>query len=107
MKFYSYENVRIYDVLGAVVNLLKYELVKETPKGYWIKPSWDYSDEYKRWVSNNGKNRHAYPTKEEALLNFQRRKEREIFLLKDRLENAQSALYQVPNLNKELEDANN
>lgn len=104
MKFYRYEDVNIADI-GIRVELRKFVLVKETPKGYWICPKWDHRQEYKQWVSSGGKNRKAYPTKEEALLNYQRRKERQINILEARLSSARSGLYQVPRMFKELENA--
>jgi len=102
MKFYRYEDVRIANEIGVRVELREFNLVKETPKGYWICPKWDRKQEYKQWVSANGKNRKAYPTKEEALLNYQRRKERQIKILTSRLSDAQSGLHQIPRMELEL-----
>jgi uncharacterized DUF497 family protein len=96
MNFYRYEDVLYYN-MGVKVNEIRFVLVKETPKGYWIKHTWDNQDEYKKWVSNDGKKRHAYPTKEEALINFKARKNRQIKILSARLENAKNALYYVEN----------
>ena len=63
--------------------LNEYNLHKETPKGYWI----GYGDleSYRsnsRWVSKTGKKRFAYPTKEEALINFIKRNEMRVKILK-------------------------
>lgn len=103
MRFYRYEDVK-YHELGVRVELREFNLVRETPKGYWICPTWDYSQEYQRWVSANGKNRKAYPTKEQALENYQRRKERQIKILEARLNDAKSGLYQVPRMFQELQN---
>lgn len=106
MKFYRYNDV-VYHQIGVKVLLSKYILVKETPKGYWIKPEYDYTDDYKFWVSKDGLNRKAYPTKEQALINFKARKVRQISILKDRLLNAESAKMQTVKIEKELmENAN-
>ena len=93
MKFYRYEN--LYSNIGVRVDLLEFYLIKETAKGYWIKHQWDVKEEYKRWVSKNGKKRFAYPTKEEALYNFKKRKERQIKILQSLLNNTKMALEQV------------
>lgn len=90
MQFYRYKD--ILTTLGVNINLSVFKLVKETDKGYWISPTWDHREEYKKWVSKNGKNRYAYPTKEEALFNFQKRKERQIKILEAKLITARSAL---------------
>jgi hypothetical protein len=101
MKFYRYENVNVYN-LGVQVELRKYRLLKETPKGYWITYySIGFSGD-KRWVSKNGKNRFAYPTKEEAIFNFKMRKKRQISILENRLFDAKIALNKI----EEIENAN-
>jgi len=64
------------------VELREYNLWKETPKGYWI----GYGNPKKlddggRWVSKTARKRFAYPTKEEALVNFIKRNERRVKIL--------------------------
>lgn len=86
MKFYRYENVRFVDRVR--VQEIVYDLVKETPKGYWI--DW-WGD--KKWVSKTTKKRWAYPTREEAKTNFIARKNRQIEILTDKLKDAKDALY--------------
>jgi|SRR5210317_2015922 len=85
MKFYRYEDVKISN-LGVQIQLREFKLHKETPKGYWI--SYNWSNDKDKWVSKNGKNRFAYPTKEEALHNFRCRKERQVSILTARLNDA-------------------
>lgn len=52
-----------------VLDCHEYELVRETPKGYWIKV---FMQEH--WISKTARKRYAYPTKEEALEGFIQRK---------------------------------
>lgn len=105
MKFYRYE-AREYAVLdydgeyvtSSIPNprleVQEYELVKETPKGYWIglyvkqydKPYW------KKWIPKKSRSRYAYPTKEEALENYIKRTERRISILKRQLWSSEIAL---------------
>lgn len=54
----------------------KYEILRETPKGYKILK--DYYSTEETFVSSSSKNRFAYPTEEEALVNFHHRKKREL-----------------------------
>lgn len=89
-RFYRFENVRY--TTGVRVHLQEYTLIKETPCGYWIKPVWDYNDDYKKWVSKTGRKRIAYPTQEEALTSFMARKRRQIEILEGQLIDARSAL---------------
>jgi hypothetical protein len=91
MFFFRFEEVR-YANIGIKVNELKYVLVKETPKGYWIKPTWDINEDHKKWVSKTSKRRYAYPTKEEAMINFRARKKRQIQILTAKIQNARLAL---------------
>ena len=66
------------------LSLYTYNLHKETPKGYWIgygHPDNGYSQGDSRWVSKTAKKRYAYPTKEEALINFIKRTERRVEIL--------------------------
>jgi len=86
MKFYRYENVKYTDRVR--VQEIIYDFVKETPKGYWI----DWWGE-KKWVSKTAKKRWAYPTKNEAKINFVARKNRQIEILTYRLKDAKDALY--------------
>lgn len=74
MEFYRYETVR--NDYGPFIRLNKYNLHKETPKGYWI----GYGSlregqlrSHSKWVSKTGKKRYAYPTREEALVNYIKR----------------------------------
>jgi hypothetical protein len=101
MKFYRYEAVQyaVMDESGEYTNshfpnpkleIREYDLLKETPKGYWI----GYLNQYgvkighplwQKWISKTSKKKFAYPTKEEALINFIKRTERRIRILDNQL----------------------
>jgi len=86
MIFYRFDE--ILRETGKEVYLIKFELLKETPKGYWIKEDFGF----KKWVSKTAKKRFAYPTKKEALINLIKRKERQIRILESRLNEAKNVL---------------
>jgi len=90
LKFYRYEEVNYHEI-GIRLNERVFELIKETPKGYWIDLFPDMGWNEKKWVSSTAKKRYAYPTKEEALSSFIARKERQIEILKAQLSNARIA----------------
>lgn len=78
---------RLHEVLwetGIKVLLERFEVVKETPCGYWVSsqynPSWLNFEELRKrkflkWVSKTGTKRYCYPTMELALASFKRRKQ--------------------------------
>ena len=76
------------------VELSEYEVVKETPKGYWV--AYDsFSGTPRHFVRRDARKHFALLTKEEALESFKKRKERQIRLLKSRLDRAEQALSQA------------
>ncbi len=86
------------------LNLITLNLHKETPKGYWI----GYGDKTglfstSKWVSKTGKKRYAYPTKEEALVNFTKRTERRMGILNSQISKCRDGLHMAK---KELETLN-
>jgi hypothetical protein len=110
MKFYRYEIVEyaVSDSEGEYVNptvpnpkveVREYDLLKETPKGYWV----GYGDlgynkyNWKKWVSKTSKKRFAYPTKEEALVNFTKRTEKRLRILDWQLQVCKISLNIVKN----------
>lgn len=86
------ESVKVlyrYDGYGeyAMNHPNKFPVISETEYGYWVPKGYfryfvgyDPSkyDGEKRWVSKGGKKRFAYPTKEEALVNYIARKKSQI-----------------------------
>ena len=92
MKFYRYEIVEyaVMDMNGEYTNpvfpnpcleLREYDLISETPKGYWVGYNMGSSFIPKKWVSKTSKKRFAYPTMEEALTNFILRTEKRLKIL--------------------------
>jgi len=91
MEFYRYEIIEyaVHDFDNELISskfpnpklvLSTYDLLKETPKGYWI--GYSYS---KIWISKTSKKRFAYPTKNEALTNFIKRTERRLNILEHQI----------------------
>ena len=111
MNFYRYEIIE-YAVTGAdgeyvdshfpnpKVEVREYELLRETPKGYWVGyGSFGYSQySWKKWVSKTTKKRFAYPTKEEAMVNFIKRTEKRAKILERQLQVCNISLNLVKNL---------
>lgn len=85
---YDGEDVRPPDP-NPKLELIPYQLIKETDKGYWI--GFEHSI-YKKWVSKTSKKRFAYPTKEEALKNFILRTKRRVEILKHQIVCSEIAL---------------
>jgi hypothetical protein len=73
------------------LELRKFFLIKETTKGYWI--GYNRLQKYK-WISKTSKKRFAYPTIEEAKINFIKRKESQIKILTSQLKVAKT-LYKM------------
>ena len=88
MNFYRYKITKAAHT--PLVVLDKYSLKRETPKGYWIGYSW--TEFGKKWVHKKSKKRFAYPTKEEAMVNFIKRTEKRIGYLERDLELCKLAL---------------
>lgn len=84
-KLYRYEG---YSQGGIVevyhVSCVTYNIIRTTPKGWWIQGD--------TWVSNSAKKRYAYPSKEEALASFKKRKERQIKILEAQIKMAKGCL---------------
>lgn len=92
-RYYTHVSTSSYGLRQVSVELKKYKLVKETPKGYWITNDWDYGIIYfKRWIPKKSLKRHAYPTKEEAMKNYIKRTEKYTSILKGRLADALDGL---------------
>lgn len=90
----SYDNVSL--------KLEEWDVVKETPKGYWIRqniePFWASDD---MWVSKTSRKRFAYPTKEEALESFLIRKRKYLGHLERNLTNTKRLIQLAENLKDE------
>lgn len=100
LKFYRFEDERT--VYGIKVRERVFDLVKETPCGYWIKLFSCFDD--KKWITKTARNRFAFPTRKEALENFRARKRRQIQILTAQLDNAKTSLMIAEEkLNAEME----
>ena len=83
----------------AKVEESRYKVLSETQCGYWIVIyAFDIDDRKNRkWVSKTAKKRYAYPTKNEAMISFKARKNRQIKILTNQLNNVKSVLRSVEN----------
>jgi len=93
MKFYRYEALNY--IYGPKLILKEFKGIKETPCGWWIGTTPDFlslPEDGKRWVSMSAKKRYAYPTIEQAQINFRARKNREIGILRAQLDSAEHQL---------------
>lgn len=81
-----------HDTINTSLEILKFTVISETPCGYWIKP---YSDVKKKWISKTSKKRYAYPTIQEARVNFIKRTEKRLKILKNQVSFVEEALRKV------------
>ena len=86
-RLYRYENS------GYNLVLLDYYVKRATRTGVWIAHIWSKNGE--KFVSLYGRKRFAYPTKEQALLNFVKRTERFLILMANNIDYKKGALYQA------------
>ena len=94
---YRYREINHGD--GQVsIRLEEYTEIEETRCGYWIK-GFD-TNYFKKWVSKTSRKRFAYPTKDEALESFIRRKERQIEICSYQLDIAKLALIKAKEIKK-------
>lgn len=112
MKFYRYEAVEYAttDMDGEYVSspypnpkleVRTYDLIKETPKGYWIgylNPFGVRMGDWQKWVSKTSRKKFAYLTKEEALTNFIKRTERRVGILDRQLTTCRIVLITANNM---------
>lgn len=103
MEFYRYELER--GNRYPALDLVTLNLVKETPKGYWIclgNPHQLHG--FHKWVSKTSRKRYAYPSKEEALQGYLNRTETRIRYLEADLEKARSGFRQAKMIMLELKE---
>lgn len=102
MTFYRYDFIDTgEDSTNIIIVLKTFFLVKETPKGYWIlENGWFFARQ--RWVSKTSKKRYAYPTKEQALTNFIKRKERYLRILRYKITSTKAAIKQAKSIKQKL-----
>ena len=91
MQLYRYEGLSYegHGRFGVELEPTIFKIVKETPKGYWLKKDWGGK---KIWRSKAKIDRFASSRKRDALLLFQYRKRSQIKILEDQIEGAKKAL---------------
>jgi CO dehydrogenase/acetyl-CoA synthase epsilon subunit len=82
------------------IRLESFDIVRKTPKGYWIK----ISHKKEKWCSASGKKRFAYSDKKEALENFIRRTKRSILINMQFIRFSELALIQAKKIEEELKN---
>lgn len=95
---------RLHEVLyesGIHIRLELFDVVKETPCGYWVSstlnPTWLPVEElrkrgYLNWVSKTSTKRHCYPTMEQAVASFKRRKQVQASKLRFQLKQVEAVI---------------
>ena len=103
-----YRLKEVLEETGLVVRAEQFYVVKETPQGYWVRsqysPSWmDFEQLRKakcvRWVSKSSVKRYCYPTIEQAVQNFTRRKKRQESFVRLKLEELELVVKESGKLN--------
>lgn len=100
LKFYRFYSIKSvsgdedHPYYRYNVKCEEWDLLKETPSGYWIeyKSSMIYG---KKWVRKVGKNLYAHSTKQAALNSFIKRKQRCISIYESRIETQRCFLQEV------------
>jgi len=85
---YRYERRYSLDQTVKSIELIKYEAIRETNGGYWLKQQYS-ADKFVLKVSNR---RFAYPTKEEAFDSFTKRTKKSFQYAKRDMLNAETFL---------------
>ena len=102
-KMYRYENRQVsVDIDGygenftsrPEIRLCEFVIIKKTPKGKWIE-----TYEGKKFILDNSRKRFACETKELAKASFIARKNRQRRILVHQLENIESAIKLIQELN--------
>ena len=100
----SVDGYESYYPIGPFVECREYQIIKETPKGFWVALGFrfegfakDPSPE-KRWIGNDHHKKFACRTRQEALQSFKARKKRQIRLLENQLHRAKRALEEAGNI---------
>jgi len=86
-RFYRYTDPS-WPSMATEPHLDIYVLARETPCGYWIKDEHAWVDDKEYWVSKTATRRRAYPTLQEALNSYRKRKERQVKIMEDQLHRA-------------------
>ena len=112
--FYRYEAVEYASLDGdgeyqapkfpnPKLQLIKFNLWKETPRGYWI--GYGNQDSFRGkgiWVSKTSRKRFAYPSQIEALTGFIKRNERRVKILSHQLGTCKASINIAKDLYEKL-----
>lgn len=96
-KFYRFSNLPAW-AGNDIIYKEEFDLVRETPGGYWIEPSSTTSllnsilENNTRWIPKKSKKRFAYPTELEAIESFVARKRQQLRILYGQLNVTKDAL---------------
>lgn len=93
-----YRFAEFADAVGVHIGVQVFKVIKETPRGYWVLPTWEFdiitvcpeAVGRKRFVLKDSWRRYCYPSRAEALRSFRIRKSHHLQRL-----NYQLALAQV------------
>lgn len=94
MFFYRYIDIRTTN--GVTLSLHEYRLVRETPCGLWIRPTYVGNEDttlYDKWMRKDAFRRFAHNNKLDAIMGFIMRKRRQISIVSTQLDNARLALH--------------
>ena len=98
---------------GVTVSIERFRVVKLTPEGYWVVseygPSWLTSQElikrkHAKWVSKTSHKRYCYPTLEQAVTSFKRRKAAQLSKLEQQLAQARFVVEKMAELTNDEGD---
>lgn len=99
MKLYRYERggvtIRYNMIDDCCINLSTFHVIEETKKSYII-----FLHHKRKAISKTGRKRFAYPTKQEAKINFIKRTESCIKYTRTALESAKEYLHKIKNTDK-------
>lgn len=99
--YYRFESRLAYDGEGGIeIQERRFAAVKKTPRGAWVVELNPYTfwqaaicdGFFKRFVLDGARKRYCYPTQDEALLSFRKRKECLVSRLENNLLVARAAL---------------
>lgn len=102
MKLYRYNSY--HDTDPPTVHVTTYNVLRETPRGWWIEEWEGAGDRYKRFVLKGKGKRYAYPDKEDAWQSFVRRKTRQHLIVRSRLQDVEFILAHLDDLRKGADD---
>ena len=96
-KLYRYE-----PSIDDKLNLLSFDVIKETDKGYWIDLSYS-----KKWIKKDARKKYAYESPKLALNNFIKRYEKYLSILENKIGSVNLLLNDAYNLFETNLDKNN